>query len=80
MAMRIAKEGNGMYLHVDNTRKAQKILSEQLAKMNQEETKTDIYSGYEELFVYPVIFAFILLLLDVAILAYIDVVKRKNLQ
>jgi hypothetical protein len=48
--------------------------------MNQEETKTDIYSGYEELFVYPVIFAFILLLLDVAILAYIDVVKRKNLQ
>ena len=69
----------GMYLHVDNTRKAQKILSEQLSKMNQEETKTDIYSGYEELFVYPIVFAFILLLLDIAILAYMDVQKRKNL-
>lgn len=79
MAMRIAEEGKGIYLHVDNTRKAQKILSEQLSKMNQEETKTDIYSGYEELFVYPIVFAFILLLLDIAILAYIDVQKRKNL-
>ena len=35
MAMNIAKAGNGLYLQVDNTNDAQKILSDQLDKMNK---------------------------------------------
>lgn len=77
MAMNIATAGNGEYLHVDNTNKAQKILSDRLAKMNQDEIKTDIYNSYEELFMYPTVLAFILLLLDIIILAYMDL-KRRN--
>lgn len=76
MAKSIAKAGDGMYLHVDNTNEAQRILSEQLSKMNQEEMKTDIYNSYEELFIYPAFMAFVLLLLDIIILAFLDMKKR----
>ena len=78
MAMNIAKAGDGMYLQVDDTNDAQRILSDQLSKMNQDETRTDVYSGYEELFIYPASLAFILLLLDIALLAFLDIRKRKN--
>ena len=78
MAMNIAKAGNGMYLQVDNTNEAQKILSDQLDRMTKDETTTDMYSGYNELFIYPVALAFILLLLDLTIVALSDVRNRKK--
>lgn len=78
VAVGVAKAGNGVYLRVDNTNQAQKFLSDHLAKMNQDETRTDVYSGYEELFIYPAMLAFILLLLDVVILAFIDLNKRNS--
>lgn len=78
MAKTIAAAGNGIYLPVDNTNYAQLVLSEYLSKMNQDETRTEVYSGYEELFIYPAILAFILLLLDVVILAIIDVAKQNK--
>ena len=80
MAERIAIVGNGNYQRVDdeNAKNAQKFLSDQLAKMNQEETKTHVYSGYEELFIYPAMLAFILLLLDILILAFIDLKKHND--
>ena len=78
VAVGVAKAGNGVYLRVDNTNQAQKFLSDHLAKMNQDETRTDVYSGSEELFIYPAMLAFILLLLDVVILAFIDLNKRNS--
>ena len=78
MAMNIAKAGNGMYLQVDNTNEAQKILSDQLDKMTKDETTTDVYTGYNELFLYPVALAFILLLLDLVIVAMADIRNRRK--
>lgn len=78
MAMKIAEAGNGMYLQVDNTNNAQKILSDQLDKMNQDETTTEMYTGYNELFIYPIALAFLLLFLDLAIVAIADIKSRKK--
>ena len=78
MAMNIAKAGNGVYLQVDNTNDAQKILSDQLEKMNQDETTTETYTGYEELFLYPITLALILLFLDLSVIAVADTRNRKE--
>jgi Ca-activated chloride channel family protein len=78
MARSIAKAGNGMYLHVDNSNNAQKILSEQLGNMMQNETKTDIYTNYEELFIYAALLALLFLCLDLAVNAATDIRKRKE--
>ena len=76
--MNIAKAGNGVYLQVDNTNDAQKILSDQLEKMNQDETTTEMYAGYDELFIYPVALAVMLLFLDLIIVAVADTRNRKK--
>ena len=78
MGMEIAKAGNGVYLQVDNTNNAQKILSDQLDKMNKDEMTTDVYTGYNELFVYPASLALLLLFLDLAIVAAADIKNRKK--
>ena len=78
MARSIAQAGNGMYLHVDNSNNAQKILSEQLGNMMQNETKTDIYTNYEELFIYAALLALLFLCLDLAVNAATDIMKRKE--
>jgi Ca-activated chloride channel family protein len=78
MAMNIAKAGNGLYLQVDNTNDAQKILSDQLDKMNKEEMTTEMYTGYEELFLYPITLAIILLFMDLIIVAVADSRNRKE--
>ena len=77
-AMNVARAGNGVYLHVDNTNEAQKVLSDQLEKMAKDETVTEMYTGYNELFLYPATLAFILLLLDMAIVAVIDQKNSKK--
>ena len=78
MAMNIAKAGNGLYLQVDNTNEAQKILSDQLDKMTKDETTTDMYTGYDELFPYPIALAIILLFLDLTIVTLADLKNRKK--
>ena len=78
MAMNIAKAGNGMYLQVDNTNEAQKILSDQLDKMTKDETTTDVYTGYNELFLYPVAIAFVLVLMDLVTVAMTDIRNRRK--
>ena len=79
-AMDVARAGNGVYLHVDNSNEAQKVLSDQLGKMAKDETVTEMYTGYNELFLYPATLAFILLLLDLTIVAVIDQKKSKKRQ
>lgn len=79
MAMNIAQAGNGMYLQVDNTNDAQKILSDQLEKLTKDETTTDVYTGYNELFLYPATLAVILLFLDLILVAVADIRSRKRI-
>ena len=78
MAMEIAKAGNGMYLQVDNTNEAQKILSDQLDKMTKDETTTEVYTGYNEFFIYPATLAFILLFLDLILVSLADIKNHKK--
>ena len=73
MAMNIAKAGNGVYLQVDNTNEAQKILSDQLDKMTKDETVTEMYTGYNELFPYLAALALVLLFVDLVIVTLADV-------
>lgn len=79
MAMNIAKAGNGVYLQVDNTNEAQKILSDQLDKMSKDETVTEMYTGYNELFPYLIALAMMLLFVDLVIVALADVKNHKKI-
>ena len=66
--------------HIKLNNEAQKVLSDQLGKMAKDETVTEMYTGYNELFLYPATLAFILLLLDLTIVAVIDQKKSKKRQ
>ena len=79
MAMNIAKAGNGVYLQVDNTNEAQKILSDQLDKMSKDETITEMYTGYNELFPYLAALALMLLFVDLIIVALADVKNHRKI-
>jgi hypothetical protein len=50
----------------------------QLDKMNKEEMTTEMYTGYEELFLYPITLAIILLFMDLIIVAVADSRNRKE--
>ncbi|MCR5313935.1 MAG: VWA domain-containing protein, partial [Bacteroidaceae bacterium] len=55
----IAKAGNGMYIHVDQTGQAQSILEEEISKMQKEDITESLYSEYDEQFVAVAILLFI---------------------
>ena len=68
MCKEIAKSGNGVYIHVDNTSDAQQELNEGLLKLQRGETSSVIYSEYDEQFQGFGIIAVILLILEICIL------------
>ncbi len=68
MCKEIAKSGNGVYIHVDNTSDAQQELNEGLLKLQRGETSSVVYSEYDEQFQGFGIIAVILLILDICIL------------
>ena len=70
MCREIAQAGGGAYIHVDNSSSAQRLLDEELDKL--EKGETIIYSDYEELFQYAGLMALILLILEICIM------DRKN--
>ena len=70
MCREIAQAGGGAYIHVDNSSSAQRLLHEELDKL--EKGETIIYSDYEELFQYAGLMALILLILEICIM------DRKN--
>jgi Ca-activated chloride channel family protein len=70
MCREIAQAGGGAYIHVDNSSSAQRLLDEELDKLEKGETV--IYSDYEELFQYAGLMALILLILEICIM------DRKN--
>ena len=60
MCQQVAKAGNGVYIHVDNTRDVQEKLNKELSKLQSGISETVVYSEYNEQFQ---IFGIILLLL-----------------
>ena len=60
MCQQVAKAGNGIYIHVDNTSDAQEKLNKELSKLQSGISDTVVYSEYNEQFQ---IFGIILLLL-----------------
>ena len=72
MCQEIADAGKGIYIHVDNTSKAQEKLDEYIAKMQKGELNTVIYSEYDEQYQAVGIIVLRLLLIETVIL------ERKN--
>ena len=70
MCREVAQAGGGAYIHVDNNSSAQRLLDEELDKL--EKGETTIYSDYSEQFQYAAAFAILLLILEVCIM------DRKN--
>lgn len=68
MCKQVAKAGNGMYIHVDNTSDAQETLNSEIGKLQKGETQNVSYSEYDEQFGAFTILALILLVLDICIL------------
>ena len=63
MCQQVAKAGNGVYIHVDNTSDAQEKINKELSKLQSGISDTVVYSEYNEQFQ---IFGIILLLLLIA--------------
>ncbi len=67
MCQDIAKAGNGVYIHVDNTSTAQERLNDEIAKMQKGDMQSVVYSEYNEQFQVFGIIAVVLLILEVLI-------------
>ena len=50
MCKEIAEAGSGVYIHVDNTSEAQKILDNEIEKMQKGEISTIVYTEHGEQF------------------------------
>ena len=68
MCRDIAKAGGGAYIHVENNSRAQQLLDEELDKLEKGETKSTIYSDYDEQFQGFALVALLLIVLEVCIL------------
>lgn len=72
MCQEIAKNGNGIYVRVDNTNNAQKAISSEIDKMAKADVETKVYTEFNEQFQAVAWIILILLLAEMLIL------ERKN--
>ncbi len=72
MCQEMAKLGKGIYVRVDNTNSAQKIINQEITKMSKSDVESKVYTDFNEQF--QVIAWIILLLLLVELL----ILDRKN--
>ncbi|NMA73381.1 MAG: VWA domain-containing protein [Bacteroidales bacterium] len=72
MCQQIAKDGNGIYVRVDNTNTAQRAISQELDKMSKADIETEVYTEYNEQFQVIAWIIFFLLLVEMLVL------ERKN--
>lgn len=72
MCQEIAKAGNGLYVRVDNTNNAQKVIGQEINKMAKADVETQVYTEFNEQFQAVAWFILILLLVEMLIL------ERKN--
>lgn len=63
----IAKSGDGVYIHVDQTERAQALLSKELEEMQKADISSKMFSEYDEQFVAVAILLFVTLLLDLCL-------------
>ncbi len=72
MCREIAKAGQGVYVHADNTNTALRVMSNELDKLSRAETESKVFTEHNEQFQSFAFFALFLLLLDFFLLC------RKN--
>jgi len=64
----IAKAGNGLYIHVDQTDDAQNILEKEIEKMQKQDSIESMYSEYDEQFIAVGILLLIVLIFEMCIM------------
>ena len=72
MCQEIAKAGNGVYIRVDNSNSAEKILNEQIAKLAKADVESQVFTDFDEQFQALAWLVLILLVVEMLIL------ERKN--
>ena len=72
MCQEIAKAGNGVYIRVDNSNSAEKILNEQIAKLAKADVESQVFTDFDEQFQALAWLVLILLVVEILIL------ERKN--
>ena len=68
MCQEIAAAGNGVYVRIDNTGNAQKILQKEVDKLAKADLDTAVYSEHDEQFQVMAWIAFVLLLLEMLLM------------
>ena len=68
MCQQVAKAGNGVYIHVDNTSDAQEKLNKELSKLQSGISDTVVYSEYNEQFQFFGIILLLLLIVETILL------------
>lgn len=68
MCQEIAAAGNGVYIRIDNTGNAQKILQKEVDKLAKADLDTAVYSEHDEQFQVMAWIAFVLLLLEMLLM------------
>ena len=68
MCQEIAKAGNGIYVRVDNTNRAEKALNAEIAKLAKADVETQIFTEFDEQFQVLAWLALILLAAEVMLL------------
>ena len=68
MCQEIAAAGNGVYIRIDNTNNAQRILQKEIDKLTKADIETTTYSEYNEQFMVMAWIAFVLLLLEMLLM------------
>ena len=72
MCQEIAKAGNGMYIRVDNSNSAEKILNEEISKLAKTDVESQVFTDFDEQFQALAWIVLILLVVEMLIL------ERKN--
>lgn len=72
MCQEIAKAGNGMYIRVDNTNSAEKVLNNEITKLSKADVESQVYTEFDEQFQALAWLVLILLVVEMLIL------ERKN--
>ena len=68
MCQEIAAAGNGVYIRIDNTNNAQRILQREVDKLAKADVETTVYSDYNEQFMVMAWIAFVLLLFEMLLM------------
>lgn len=68
MCQEIAAAGNGVYIRIDNTNNAQKLLQNEIDKLAKADIETSVYSEYDEQFQVMAWIALILLLIEMLVM------------